>query len=245
MSRNELWEHDADDRSLDSFGPPGKSKLALDSRPPSSYGGHEYEPPHFNQALSHAGSYSELRHSSYQIPHLGYEPSLPYSPSRPESLRHGFGLPVAPIDDRRSRSVYSVDVRDPVLQRQSTHDVLGTQSRPQSYHYFEDRRDPRVDTEGAALRQATSFLGSTRGGDTVERNPLVGPESISSASLYSSIIRICAEADLETLTKRSVRQHLEQEYEVDLGSRKDEISRMVEAVIEQDVSPKCTTFVDW
>ena len=49
-------------------------------------------------------------------------------------------------------------------------------------------------------------------------------------------MRICAEADLETMTKRSVRQKLEQEYGMNLGGRRGEISRLVEAVIEEDVS---------
>jgi hypothetical protein len=61
------------------------------------------------------------------------------------------------------------------------------------------------------------------------------PSSISGAALHASIVRICAEADLESLTKRSVRRQLEQEYGIDLAGRKDEIGRMVEAVIEQDV----------
>jgi chitin synthase len=63
-----------------------------------------------------------------------------------------------------------------------------------------------------------------------------GSTYISGAALHASIVKICAEADLEMMTKRSVRQKLEEEYGTDLGGRKDEISRIVEAVIEQDVS---------
>jgi hypothetical protein len=42
------------------------------------------------------------------------------------------------------------------------------------------------------------------------------------------------------MTKRSVRQELEAEYGIDLGGRKDEIGRIVEAVIE-NVSEICTS----
>ena len=233
--RNELWEHDADDRSLESFGPPDKSKLAFDSRPPSSYGDHEYQSPHFNKPLSHVGSFSELPHSSYQIPHLGYEPSLAYSPSRPESLhgvRDSISMPIGPTLGAEHQSVYSLDLRHPVNHRQPEPDALWAQSRAQS-HYTQDRHVSLTDLEATVVKQTTSLLDPTQRGGYHEH----GAGLISSASLHNSIARICDEADLENLTKRNVRQRLEQEYGVDLGSRKDEISRIVEAVIEHDVSP--------
>jgi len=245
--RNELWEHDADDRSLESFGPPDKSKLAFDSRPPSSYGGHEHESPQFNKPLSHAGSYPELRYSRYQIPQLGYEPSQALSLSRPDNLREmrdELSNPIGTTHAAERQSIYSLV--DPGIHRQSAQDVPRLQSRPQSHH-FEDRYVPLTDLGCGAAKQTSSLLGSTQSGGYPANGQrrygeTLGPSNlISGDSLLNSIVRICAQADLETLTKRSVRQQLEEEYGVDLGSRKDEISRMVERVIEHDVSPKHMT----
>jgi hypothetical protein len=58
----------------------------------------------------------------------------------------------------------------------------------------------------------------------------------SASALKVSIERICREADLQTLTKRSIRHQLEKEYKLNLADRKDEINRIVESVIERDVS---------
>jgi chitin synthase len=59
-----------------------------------------------------------------------------------------------------------------------------------------------------------------------------GAEAISSSSLEASVRKICSGADLETMTKRNVRRQLEEEYGVDLKSRKDEIGRIIEDVLE-------------
>jgi len=246
-TRNELWENDADDRSLVSFGLPDRSKLAFDSRPPSSYGGHEHESPQFNKPLSHAGSYPELRYSTYQIPQLGYEPSLALSLSRPDNLcemRDGLSNPIGTTHAAERQSISSLV--DPVNHRQPAQDVPRLQSRPPSHH-FEDRYVALTDLEGGAAKQTSSLLGSTQSGGYSANGQRRYGETlgtsnlISGDSLLNSIVRICAQADLETLTKRSVRQQLEEEYGVDLGSRKEEISRMVERVIEHDVGSKDMT----
>lgn len=88
----------------------------------------------------------------------------------------------------------------------------------------------------APLRQESYHAGAYELGREERDSGGGNHPSITGAALHASIVRICAEADLETMTKRSVRQQLEQEYGIDMGGRKDEISRIVEAVIEQDVN---------
>lgn len=59
----------------------------------------------------------------------------------------------------------------------------------------------------------------------------MGEAGISDAKLESSIRRICAEADLDTLTKKGVRKQLEQEHGVGLDKRKETINRIIEKVL--------------
>ncbi|OCF76617.1 chitin synthase [Kwoniella mangroviensis CBS 8886] len=59
----------------------------------------------------------------------------------------------------------------------------------------------------------------------------LGPEGITEAQLEVSIRRICAESDLDTLTKKVVRKKLEEEFGVGLGGRKDSINRIIEQVL--------------
>ncbi len=51
------------------------------------------------------------------------------------------------------------------------------------------------------------------------------------ATLENSIERICASADLDTLTKKGVRKQLEREFGVDLNSRKEVINQLIEKVL--------------
>jgi chitin synthase len=59
----------------------------------------------------------------------------------------------------------------------------------------------------------------------------MGEAGISDAHLESSIRRICAEADLDNLTKKGVRKQLEQEHGVSLDQRKETINRIIEKVL--------------
>jgi hypothetical protein len=242
-ARNELWEHDADEQSLNSFGHPDQSKFAFDSRPPSSYGGNPIDSPRF-RALSPAVPYPELRHSAYDIPQLGYGSPTGFAPSHVPSASVGerriergvYGRAGAPSGGLEYQSIYSVDPHasapHPSYAPATTWTASGTpQSRPLSAHLLERRDSFEALPHAQPPLRRESFES-----DREERDiPKADPSSISSAALHASIVRICAEADLESLTKRSVRRQLEQEYGIDLGGRKDEVGRIVEAVIEQDV----------
>ena len=59
----------------------------------------------------------------------------------------------------------------------------------------------------------------------------LGEAGISDAQLESSIRRICAGADLDTLTKKGVRKELEKEYGVGFDGRKETITRIIEKVL--------------
>ncbi|KAL1408451.1 Chitin synthase, class 5 [Vanrija albida] len=58
-------------------------------------------------------------------------------------------------------------------------------------------------------------------------------DSITDAQLQASVRRICQGADLDTLTKKSVRKQLEAEYGVSLTSRKDYINQQIEEAIAE------------
>lgn len=63
-------------------------------------------------------------------------------------------------------------------------------------------------------------------GDTAPGEPSV-------EQLEQSIRRICDGADLDTLTKKGVRRQLESEYGMPLAQRKDDINRIIEAVLAE------------
>ncbi|WRT65066.1 uncharacterized protein IL334_002008 [Kwoniella shivajii] len=59
----------------------------------------------------------------------------------------------------------------------------------------------------------------------------LGPQGIPESQLESSIRNICKNSDLDTLTKKMVRKQLEDEYQVNLSTRKDSINRIIEMVL--------------
>lgn len=59
------------------------------------------------------------------------------------------------------------------------------------------------------------------------------PSEPSAEQLEQSIRRICTDADLDTLTKKGVRRQLESEYGMPLTARKDDINRIIEAVLAE------------
>ena len=196
------------------------------------------------RTLSPAVSYPELRHSAYEIPQLGYGSPIGFAPSAVPSANVGerrverdvYGRAGAPSDGLEYQSIYSVDPHVPALQHSYVPATPWTDSgiprpRPLSAHLMERRGSYEALSHSQPPFPRESFEYNREGRDTLKADP----SSISGVALHASIVRICAEADLETLTKRSVRRQLEQEYGTDLGGRKDEIGRIVEAVIEQDV----------
>jgi hypothetical protein len=184
--------------------------------------------------LSLAGSYVDLRHD---MPYLGYKSSEAISPQPTGHLADGR------FADRQS--TYNTDHFAPGSHRFVVHGASWTQSyapqsRPQSSYlagrYDADDPDDLVARQVSAHQRSTS---RSKSSDIIQHDHNYSDFaslSIPTAALHASITRICAEADLEVLTKRRVRQRLEQEFGVDLGLRKDEIGRMVEVIIAQDVS---------
>lgn len=200
------------------------------------------------RTLSPAVSYPELRHSAYEIPQLGYGSPIGFAPSSVPSANVGeriierdvYGRAGAPSGGLEYQSIYSVDPHVPALPHSSAPatpwvDSGIPQPRPLSAHLLERRGSYEALSHSQPPLPRESFEYNREGRDT----PKADPSSISGAALHASIVRICAEADLETLTKRSVRRQLEQEYGTDLGGRRDEIGRIVEAVIQHDVSATC------
>ena len=190
-------------------------------------------------------SYPELRHSAYEIPQLGYGSPIGFAPSHVPSAsvddrgisRDVYGRAGAPSGGLETQSIYGVDSHVPALYPSYVPATPWTDSdipqpRPLSAHLL-NKGDSfeALSHSQPPLRRDSSEFG--RGG---LYSSMADSSSISGAALHASIVRICAEADLETLTKRSVRRQLEREYGTDLGGRKDEIGRIVEAVIEHEVS---------
>jgi hypothetical protein len=196
------------------------------------------------RTLSPAVSYPELRHSAYEIPQLGYGSPIGFAPSAVPSANVGERRIERDVYDRAGASsggleyqpIYNEDPHVPALHPSYVPTIPWTgsgvpQPRPLSAHLLERRGSFEASPHSQQpLRRGSSAF------DPEERDtPKADPSSISGAALHASIVRICAEADLESLTKRSVRRQLELEYGTELGGRKDEIGRIVEAVIEQDV----------
>ncbi|KAK8846712.1 hypothetical protein IAR55_005799 [Kwoniella newhampshirensis] len=81
-------------------------------------------------------------------------------------------------------------------------------------------------------RPTSNFLGDVP--LPIDTPPInLGPQGISDDRLETSIKKICAEADLDKLTKKGVRRQLEEEYGVELGGRKETINRIIESVLAE------------
>lgn len=223
----------------------------MNSRPPSSYGGNPLDSPHV-RALSSAASYPELRNSAYEIHHLGYDSRLPFLPSHSQNSGIGergsgrnayggvnaYGEVEASSGDQEHRAVHADEFNAPVTFQPFAHTSPAPhQDRPMSAHLSERGHPIQAFFHGESpSRQDRLFRDGPAEHGPGERDMLQnGSSAITGAALHASITRICSEADLETMTKRSVRRQLEQEYGVDLGERKDEISRIVEAVMYEEV----------
>lgn len=117
-----------------------------------------------------------------------------------------YGRPGMPVPQDSQFSFASYQPQPEPYQRLEDHPVQASRSNPSSFL-------PDLDTAGSGQLHA-------------------GAEAISMESLEASVRRICSGADLETMTKRNVRRQLEEQYGVDLKSRKDEIGRIIEDVLE-------------
>jgi chitin synthase len=136
--------------------------------------------------------------------------------------------------DNRSGSFYGQPVLD---HRASAYSLAGAQppgfDRSSSYGF---NMDAGLRASSYSYGQApqphsrpvSNFLPEVN----VETQPIgLGAVGITDAQLESSIRRICAGADLDTLTKKGVRKQLEEEYEVSLSARKESINRIIERVL--------------
>lgn len=174
-------------------------------------------------------------------------------------------VPLAPQSDTRSfhgdaRSFYGGDTRSfygndnrsgsfynqPMVEnRGSSYSLIGAQTqtpgfdRASSYGFNPDAGRASSYSYAAPAppsRPPSNFLGDLN----VETAPIaLGAEGITDAQLEGSVRRICAGADLDTLTKKGVRKQLEEEYGVGLTSRKDAINRIIEKVLagESELRP--------
>lgn len=61
----------------------------------------------------------------------------------------------------------------------------------------------------------------------------LGAQAITDSQLERSIRKICANAELDKLTKKGVRKELEREYGVELAERREAINRLVEKVLTE------------
>lgn len=123
-------------------------------------------------------------------------------------------------------SFYGTPNQEPALgQRQSSYSLNNQQqqasSRPGS-QFISPQNNP------VGSRPITQILPDIQN----DWQPLdMGESGISDSKLESSIRKICAEADLDNLTKKGVRKQLEQEFGVGLDQRKETINRIIEKVL--------------
>lgn len=194
-------------------------------------------------------SYAELRHSAYGVPQLGYGSPVGYTTHQPSNTNAGelgisrgvYETIGAPSGGTHNQSIYGADPHVSAMFNSYEPAAAWAQSgiphsRPSSAHVLgQGTSFEALPRDQAPLRQESYHAGASELGREERDSGEGNHPSITGAALHASIVRICAEADLETMTKRSVRQQLEQEYGIDMGGRKDEISRIVETVIEEDV----------
>ncbi|OCF41838.1 chitin synthase [Kwoniella heveanensis CBS 569] len=159
----------------------------------------------------------ENRGSSYSLsgaPHMGYG-------------QQGMGVPQMNMTMGMSPNMMGLDHR--VSSYSSFNPPASNQHYPPE-QMMQHRPSP---LSNPASRPTSNFLGdlplsSTEGGGG---GISLGAQGITDAQLEVSIRRICGEADLDTLTKKTVRKQLEEEYGTPLGGRKDAINRIIEQVL--------------
>lgn len=184
---------------------------------------------------------------SYMPPKAEYSYDYPRAQSTYSYGGHGYEQPVHPVQTRSTSPVSSryqmsqfrqspyqspyqgpyggsaVDFRpsrmdmahQPSLDDTSSfHQPYQPPPRPQSSYAF-NLPDPSSDSFTAP---AVDYLGA---------------QAITDSQLERSIRKICANAELDKLTKKGVRKELEREYGVELTERRETINRLVEKVLTE------------
>ena len=229
-----------------------EKKNEYGARAPSAYGAFDnYDQPR-SRGISPAASYADLRpRSNFEAPQMPYNNNLmagspmsgmmPLAPDNRSFYGGGGGGETRSFygGDNRSGSFYGQPI---VENRGSSYSLAGAGVTP-GYTPGFDRAssygfNPEANTrhssysyappQQAQSRPASGFLPEMN----AETPPIaLGEVVITDAQLESSIRRICAGADLDTLTKKGVRKQLEEEYATGLTARKDTINRIIERVL--------------
>lgn len=252
MVRNELWDQESE--HSDSYLPPMKAEYDSRSVAGTNLGG-EYGRPgsvmtaqgpgngYDPRGVTHMTSYQDLRahtqqdqsrvaslHNPQRISYDPYAGNRMTSPFASNLSLHQTGI----YDDR---SLYQA-ASGPGSAHNSFYGNANTmqhlQLRDSAYsfgqqpygHGMTTRDQDRHVSHANPSRPATQVL------PEIDWAPLdLGEAGISDAQLEKSIRRICAEADLDNLTKKGVRKQLEQEHGVGLDQRKESINRIIEMVL--------------
>lgn len=234
--RNELWDHESNHSG--SYMPPMKAEYDNRSVAASGYGGEYGRPgsimtnsqgppgmgynPH---GMTPMASYQDFQaqsraaslYSAPQVPYggmgMGMDPMGSPFASNPNFQQPQMSLyQSAPGPGSGYNSFYGGPIPDPRASSYSLSQAQG--GRPSSQY--------------PSSRPATQILPET----STDYQPLdMGEAGINDTQLEQSIRRICAEADLDNLTKKGVRKQLEQEFGVGLDSRKATINGIIERVL--------------
>lgn len=203
---NELWDQESN-HSYGSGYPQKSEYLDNNSYAPSMYG----------QSVRESQYGHSVRESQYAGPGSVQAGSLYAGFEQPRNR----GLsPVGSYSDVRSArggggSFYDAPVRGTFYDTTQRGDTGAGDSV--SMHSFYGQ---------PALQHTNSNFGHAARSDEY-----LGDNGITDAQLEASIRKICDGADLDTLTKKGVRKQLEQEYGVNLTSRKDVINNLIESVL--------------
>jgi hypothetical protein len=208
MIRNELWDNDADNHSLNSY---AAEKQQFEGSQVPSF--HDYERGYGGS--QHMGSrpssgFGQNRFASYR----GDEASL-HGVGGPGSARQSAHLPVVGVYDRGSSyGAYTQVPGDPLT---GVPAMVKSESQqrfavPPSLHH-QDSSAPLLP-------------------DYAPAQPIsLGASTISDRDLEQEIRDICRAADLDQLTKKGVRRELERRFNTDLGSRKETINMLIAHVL--------------
>lgn len=201
--RNELWDNDADNHSLNDYEP---EKQAYDgSRAPSAY---EYERGYAGSQRGYgsrpSSAFGQNRYGSYR------------EDQAPASARQSQHLPVIGVYDRGSS--YGAYMQLPADPLTGAPGIIKSESyqriaAPSLHH--QDSSAPLLPDYAPA--QPISL----------------GAQAITDQDLENQIREICRGADLDQLTKKGVRRELEQRFNTDLGSRKETINTLIARVLSE------------
>lgn len=217
-NRNELWDNESN-KSLGSWVPPVEKAPYADSRNQSIYGRETIYDPYDggrsgrgqSPAHSYADGRSYARSASGQV----------YPQSRNSHYAEGS------IVDGGRVSAHEPAIRGSQYGGGSQYTGLGDgQLRP------EMQQQPREFTSRPSTLHQVQPPSSTFLPEYSPMAPLhLSAAEISEATLEEAIKRICATADLESLTKKGVRKQLEQQFGVSFNERKETINMLIERIL--------------